>query len=241
MNEWHRQFSSPQHIFYRRNRNYWVFFFSLGNVRVTKTSHSLSCHARCSAASTISLPQQSVCQGTGVLLFNISCKWKLACFALSLLYFSQTLTWFANIKVHSSPHVEYFLDNDFGQGSRTEQDRSSPLCPLEVDGTIGDQVQTPAQVAVWLSSIYSETETAHVHNYSYICSPPFTGCISVLISYSLNDDIPASPHIVHRHFNISVSAHFSTFTSTSYMSVQMSSFINCPYSFSHFHLSCQFS
>lgn len=75
---------------------------------------------------------------------------------LSLLYSSQTLTWFANVKVHSAPHVEYFLDNDFGQGSRTEQDRSFPLCPLQVDGTVGDQVQPLAQVAVWLSSIYSE-------------------------------------------------------------------------------------
>lgn len=62
-------------------------------------------------------------------------------------------TWFADIEVHGSPHVEHFLDNGFGEGSGSEEDRSSPLCPLGGDGAVGNQVQAPAELAVWVSSV----------------------------------------------------------------------------------------
>lgn len=75
------------------------------------------------------------------------------------------LTWFADIKVHGPPHVEYFLDDGLGEGSGSEQDWSSPLGSLGGDGTVGNQVQTPAKLTVWVSSICLHTHTKRAtHN-----------------------------------------------------------------------------
>lgn len=62
-------------------------------------------------------------------------------------------TWFADVKVHGSPHVEDSLDDGFGQSRGREENRSSPLGPLGRDGAVGNQVQFPAQLIVWVSSI----------------------------------------------------------------------------------------
>lgn len=61
---------------------------------------------------------------------------------------APTLTWLADIKVHGCPHIEYFLDYGFGEGGGDEQDRPLPLRPLWGDGTVGNQVQTVAQITL---------------------------------------------------------------------------------------------
>lgn len=66
----------------------------------------------------------------------------------------NALTWFADVEVHGSPHVQYLLDDGFGQSSGREQNRSFPLGPLGRDGTVGNQVQAPAQLTVWVSSVW---------------------------------------------------------------------------------------
>lgn len=155
----------------------------------------------------------------------------MACFAMSLLNSRHTLTWFADIKVHGSPHVEYFLDNGFGQGSGSEQDWSSPLCPLGGDGTVGSQVQTPAQLAVWVSSVCSQPRQRTYQNIrtSIDNSTAFTGYVSTLIRHSLNDSMSIcrpSPHthkLAFQHLFSALSLqHFSAD-----MSICTSNFINC--------------
>lgn len=72
----------------------------------------------------------------------------------------DTLTWLTNGKVRGCllRHVEYFLNDGFGESGGAEQDRPFPLCPLRGDGTVGDQAQTVAQDAVWVCSFCSQKE-----------------------------------------------------------------------------------
>ena len=69
------------------------------------------------------------------------------------MYSHLTLTWFAGMIVHGSPTVEYFLDDGLCQSGGSEEDGPPPLGPLGGDGAVGDQVQTPAQLAVRVRSV----------------------------------------------------------------------------------------
>lgn len=109
-------FITAAHFLQREQKllSFFFFFFSPGNIRVTETSHSLSCHARCSAASTINLHQQSVCRGPGVLLCNISCSWiRCIIYFINIYIFIKinpwkwhALLWARSVPVKHSPGLQ---------------------------------------------------------------------------------------------------------------------------------------
>lgn len=73
----------------------------------------------------------------------------------TLVTFHLPPTWFADVKVHCCAHVQDLLDNGFGQSGRSEQNRSSSLGPLRGNLTVGDQVQTSAQIIVLVCNVYT--------------------------------------------------------------------------------------